>query len=134
MDEHQGSNDATSRLHMSLMWHCVCIMPRCRLERRMRHFVRRAFDQVHDLGPWLRRSQTQRRAVTWSNGTHGRPQVNLDFDCEAGMAETLRLACALQPVATALLANSPFRHGKPSGYLSWRAHAWARVEDPRCSF
>ena len=58
--------------------------------------------------------------------------MNLDFGSEAGMADTLRIACALQPVATALLACSPFRHGKPSGYLSWRAHAWAVIEDPRC--
>ena len=58
-------------------------------------------------------------------------QVNLDFDSEACMADTLRLACALQPVATALLACSPFRHGKPTGYLSWRAHAWASIEDHR---
>jgi len=57
--------------------------------------------------------------------------VNLDFDSEAGMADTLRLGCALQPVATALLACSPFSHGKPSGYLSWRAHAWASIEDHR---
>ena len=73
------------------------------------------------------------KAMLIGNRDHeaGAAQVNLDFDSEAGMADTLRLACALQPVATALLACSPFRHGRPSGYLSYRAHAWASIEDHR---
>ncbi len=51
-------------------------------------------------------------------------QVNLDFRDEADMVQMARLGIALQPVATALFANSPFRDGKPTGYLSWRSHVW----------
>lgn len=52
------------------------------------------------------------------------PQVNLDFEDEADMVQMARLGIALQPIATALFANSPFRDGKPTGYLSWRSHVW----------
>ena len=58
-------------------------------------------------------------------------QVNLDFGDEADMAEKLRLSLALQPVATALFANSPFIEGKPSGYLSGRAWAWTDTDPDR---
>jgi Glutamate-cysteine ligase family 2(GCS2) len=51
-------------------------------------------------------------------------QVNLDFVDEADMVQMARLGIALQPIATALFANSPFRDGKPTGYLSWRSHVW----------
>jgi hypothetical protein len=40
------------------------------------------------------------------------------------MVQMARLGIALQPIATALFANSPFRDGKPTGYLSWRSHVW----------
>ena len=43
-------------------------------------------------------------------------QVNLDFESEADMVEKMRIGLALQPVATALFANSPFRDGRPNGY------------------
>ncbi|MFP3656180.1 glutamate-cysteine ligase family protein, partial [Burkholderia sp. SIMBA_052] len=46
-------------------------------------------------------------------------QVNLDFASEADMVQKLRVALALQPVATALFANSPFFEGKPNGMKSW---------------
>ena len=59
------------------------------------------------------------------------PQVNLDFDSETAMVDTMRLSIALQPVATALFANSPFHGGKPSGYLSWRSHVWQRTDSDR---
>jgi glutamate--cysteine ligase len=59
-------------------------------------------------------------------------QVNLDFESEADMAEKFRLGLALQPVATALFANSPFREGKPTGFLSWRSHVWTDVDNDRC--
>jgi glutamate--cysteine ligase len=59
-------------------------------------------------------------------------QVNLDFDSERTMARMFRIALALQPVATALFANSPFRHGKPSGYLSYRSHVWSDTDPDRC--
>ena len=58
-------------------------------------------------------------------------QVNLDYSSEADMARKLRVALALQPVATALFANSPFLEGKPSGFLSTRAHVWTDVDNAR---
>lgn len=58
-------------------------------------------------------------------------QVNLDFDSESTMVKMFRVALALQPVATALWANSPFRHGKPNGYLSFRSHIWEDVDPHR---
>jgi len=51
-------------------------------------------------------------------------QVNLDFESEADMARKMRIGYCLQPVVTALFAASPFVEGKPSGYLSYRAHCW----------
>ncbi len=58
-------------------------------------------------------------------------QVNLDFGDEADMVEKLRVSLALQPLATALFANSPFREGKPSGLLSLRAKAWTDTDPDR---
>ncbi len=59
-------------------------------------------------------------------------QVNLDFDSEQTMARMFRIGLALQPVATALFANSPFKDGKPSGYLSYRSHVWSDTDPDRC--
>ncbi|MGB0683500.1 MAG: glutamate--cysteine ligase [Magnetovibrionaceae bacterium] len=59
-------------------------------------------------------------------------QVNLDFCSEARMVEMFRIGLALQPVATALFANSPFRNGKPSGLLSFRSHCWTDTDPDRC--
>jgi len=56
-------------------------------------------------------------------------QTNLDFCSEADMVKKLRVSIALQPVATALFANSPFTEGKPNGFLSFRAEIW-RDTDP----
>ena len=56
-------------------------------------------------------------------------QTNLDFSSEADMVKKLRVSIALQPVATALFANSPFTEGKPNGFLSFRAEIW-RDTDP----
>jgi glutamate--cysteine ligase len=56
-------------------------------------------------------------------------QTNLDFSSEADMVKKLRVSLALQPVATALFANSPFTEGKPNGFLSYRAEIW-RDTDP----
>jgi glutamate--cysteine ligase len=56
-------------------------------------------------------------------------QVNMDFADEADMVAKMRVGLALQPVATALFANSPFTEGKPNGYQSYRAEAW-RDTDP----
>jgi glutamate--cysteine ligase len=58
-------------------------------------------------------------------------QVNLDFASEADMVKKFRVGLALQPVATALLANSPFRAGKPNGFLSYRSHIWTDVDNQR---
>ena len=58
-------------------------------------------------------------------------QVNLDFASEADMVQKLRVALALQPVATALFANSPFLDGKPNGHKSWRARVWRDLDAAR---
>ncbi len=72
-------------------------------------------------------------------GTHGKQmmyrtctvQVNLDFGSEADMVQKFRVALALQPVATALFANSPFFEGKPNGHKSWRSRVWRGLDDAR---
>src|SRR5215831_1540178 len=56
-------------------------------------------------------------------------QTNLDFASEADMVKKLRVSLALQPVATAMFANSPFTEGKPNGFLSFRSEIW-RDTDP----
>ena len=58
-------------------------------------------------------------------------QVNLDFGSEADMVKKLRVAMALQSVATALFANSPFFEGKPNGHKSWRARVWRDLDAAR---
>jgi len=58
-------------------------------------------------------------------------QVNLDFASEADMVQKLRVALALQPVATALFANSPFLEGKPNGHKSWRSRVWRDLDPAR---
>ncbi|MCT4607827.1 MAG: glutamate--cysteine ligase [Pelagimonas sp.] len=58
-------------------------------------------------------------------------QVNLDFGSEADMVQKMRVAIALQPVATALFANSPFFEGKPNGHKSWRSRIWRHMDDAR---
>ena len=58
-------------------------------------------------------------------------QVNLDFASEADMVKKLRVGLALQPVATALFADSPFTEGKPNGFLSYRSHIWSDTDPDR---
>ncbi|MEO6396467.1 MAG: glutamate--cysteine ligase [Devosia sp.] len=58
-------------------------------------------------------------------------QANLDFSDEADMIRKLRVSLALQPIVTALFANSPFIDGKPSGYLSFRSHIWLNTDRAR---
>ena len=58
-------------------------------------------------------------------------QVNLDYASEADMAQKFRVGLALQPLATALFANSPFLEGKPNGYLSYRSHIWSDTDPQR---
>ena len=72
-------------------------------------------------------------------GTHGTQmmrrtstvQVNLDFASEADMVRKLRVALSLQPVATALFANSPFFDGAPNGHRSWRSRIWRDLDAAR---
>ena len=72
-------------------------------------------------------------------GTHGTQmmyrtctvQVNLDFSSEADLVQKMRVALALQAVATALFANSPFFEGAPNGHKSWRSRIWRGLDDAR---
>ena len=58
-------------------------------------------------------------------------QVNLDYSSETDMAKKFRVGLALQPLATALFANSPFTEGKPNGYQSFRSHIWSDTDPHR---
>ncbi len=58
-------------------------------------------------------------------------QSNLDFGSEADMVQKMRVSLALQPLITALFANSPFTDGKPNGYLSWRSAIWLDTDADR---
>ncbi|MDP1730291.1 MAG: glutamate--cysteine ligase [Devosia sp.] len=58
-------------------------------------------------------------------------QANLDFSGEADMVKKLRVSLALQPVVTALFANSPFIDAKPSGFLTFRSHIWLNTDRAR---
>ncbi|MBU9697062.1 glutamate--cysteine ligase [Rhodobacteraceae bacterium HSP-20] len=72
-------------------------------------------------------------------GTHGTQmmyrtctvQVNLDYASEADMVKKMRVALALQPVATALFASSPFFEGKVNGHRSWRSRIWRDLDASR---
>ena len=59
-------------------------------------------------------------------------QVNLDYEDERDMVRKFRTSLALQPIATALFANSPFKDGQPSGLKSTRAEAWTDTDPDRC--
>ncbi|KGM51113.1 glutamate--cysteine ligase [Lysobacter concretionis Ko07 = DSM 16239] len=58
-------------------------------------------------------------------------QVNLDVGSEADMVKKFRVSLALQPVATALFADSPFTEGQPNGFLSYRSHIWTDTDNDR---
>ncbi|MDQ3039436.1 MAG: glutamate--cysteine ligase [Pseudomonadota bacterium] len=58
-------------------------------------------------------------------------QVNLDYASEADMIKKFRVSLALQPIATALFADSPFTEGQPNGYLSYRSHIWTDTDAGR---
>ena len=58
-------------------------------------------------------------------------QTNLDYASEADMAQKFRVGLALQPLATALFANSPFTEGRPNGFLSFRSHIWSDTDPDR---
>jgi glutamate--cysteine ligase len=59
-------------------------------------------------------------------------QANLDFSSEADMVRKLRVSFALQPIVTALFANSPFADGRYTGYKSYRSHVWTDTDPDRC--
>ena len=61
-------------------------------------------------------------------------QANLDFGSEGDMVKKFRLAMALQPLATALFANSPFIDGRPNGFLSYRSEIWRYTDPDRCGW
>lgn len=58
-------------------------------------------------------------------------QTNLDYQSEADMRLKMRVSLALQPIATALFANSPFAEGRPNGFLSYRGHVWSDTDPDR---
>src|ERR1700759_2870467 len=58
-------------------------------------------------------------------------QTNIDYSSESDMVKKLRVSLALQPVGTALFANSPFTEGKPNGFLSYRAEIWRDTDAAR---
>jgi glutamate--cysteine ligase len=58
-------------------------------------------------------------------------QVNLDFSSETDMRRKMQVSLRLQPLATALFANSPFTEGRPNGFLSWRGEIWRDVDNRR---
>ncbi|MGN6550823.1 MAG: glutamate--cysteine ligase [Pararhizobium sp.] len=58
-------------------------------------------------------------------------QVNLDFSSEEDMRRKMQVSMKLQPLATALFANSPFTEGRPNGFLSWRGDVWTDVDNRR---
>ena len=89
------------------------IMPKGRYEIMMRHMPR-----VGNLG-----LDMMLRTCTI--------QVNLDYCSEANMAKKFRTGLALQPLATALFANSPFTEGKPNGFMSYRSHIWSDTDPHR---
>ncbi len=89
------------------------VMPKGRYEIMMRHMPR-----VGELG-----LDMMLRTCTI--------QVNLDYSSEADMAQKFRTGLALQPLATALFANSPITEGKPNGYLSYRSHIWSDTDPHR---
>jgi glutamate--cysteine ligase len=100
------------------MWHDktraeLPIMPKGRYEIMLRHMPR-----VGNLG-----LDMMLRTCTI--------QVNLDYASEADMAKKFRVGLALQPLATALFANSPFTEGKPNGFLSFRSHIWSDTDPAR---
>jgi glutamate--cysteine ligase len=100
------------------MWHDktrdeMPIMPKGRYEIMMRHMPK-----VGNLG-----LDMMLRTCTI--------QVNLDYSSEADMVKKFRTSLALQPIATALFANSPFTEGKPNGFLSFRSHIWSDTDPHR---
>ena len=81
------------------------------------------------MGPYMRQKGKLGQDMMLQTAT---VQTNLDYGDEADMVRKMRIATALQPLATALFANSPFLHGKPSGYVSYRSYCWTDTDPDRC--
>ncbi|MBD8065522.1 glutamate--cysteine ligase [Devosia sp. PTR5] len=123
MDEHMRVAKAVAKpldihflgLGVTPLWpvKTIASMPKSRYA-----IMTRYMDQVGTLGT----SMMYRSATV---------QVNLDFASEADMVRKLRVALSLQPVATALFANSPFADGRDTGYLSFRSQIWLNTDDDR---
>ena len=91
--------------------------------------------------PWMPKGRYQiMRAYMPTKGSLGLDmmtrtctvQVNLDFADEADMIRKFRVSLALQPIATALFANSPFTEGRPNGFQTFRSHIWTDTDPDRC--
>lgn len=91
--------------------------------------------------PWMPKQRYNlMRSYLPRHGQHGldmmlrtcTTQVNLDYSDEADMIMKMRVATALQPIATALFAASPFADGKPTGYQSHRMTVWQDTDAARC--
>jgi len=80
------------------------------------------------MGPYMEKVGTLGTSMMYRSAT---VQANLDFSSEADMVKKLRVSVALQPVATALFANSPFSEGRDTGYLSFRSHIWLNTDEAR---
>jgi len=78
--------------------------------------------------PYMEKVDTLGTSMMYRSAT---VQANLDFSSEPDMVKKLRVSLALQPIATALFANSPFVDGKDSGYLSFRSHIWLHTDNAR---
>lgn len=93
--------------------------------------------------PWMPKARYAiMRPYMQNKGRHGidmmgrtcGAQINLDFSDEADMVKKFRVAMALQPVAAAIMANSPIVEGKASGYASYRSFIWIDTDPDRCGF
>ena len=80
------------------------------------------------MAPYMDRVGTMGRDMMFRTCT---VQVNLDFASESDMVQKLRVSVALQPIATALFATSPFLEGKLNGYKSFRSHVWTDTDNNR---
>lgn len=85
-------------------------------------------DRYRILEKYMKKIQSQGRDMMFRTCT---VQVNLDFSSEIDMIKKLRVALALQPIATAIFANSPFADGKPTGYQSYRSQVWLHTDKQR---
>ena len=91
----------------------ICVMPKSR---------------YGIMTPYMEKVGTLGTSMMYRSAT---VQTNLDFSSEADMVKKLRVGLALQPIATALFANSPFVDGKDSGFLSFRSHIWLNTDKAR---